>query len=77
MVREVREAINLDGAVGNIGHAWLLFWLALVTISLISVIIFSCAHGVSKDKNSTGDTEFYGGGCAAGCGAGCGGGCGA
>lgn len=73
MVRQlITEAINLDGAVGDIGHACLLFWLALVSISLISVIIFSCADGVSKEKTSTNDTEYYGGGCSAGCGTACG-----
>lgn len=73
MVRElIIEAINLDGGAGDIGHACLVFWLALVTLSLISVIIFSCADGVSKDKTSTADTEYDGGGCTAGCGAACG-----
>ena len=67
----------MDGGIGDISHVWLIFWVALVTISLISVIIFSCADGVSKDKTSTGDTNLYGGGCAAGCGTVCGGGCGA
>ncbi|KAE8124889.1 hypothetical protein FH972_019734 [Carpinus fangiana] len=73
MVRELStEAIILDGGVGDIGHACLLFWLALVSISLISVIIFSCADGVSKEKTSAADTGYYGGGCAAGCGTACG-----
>lgn len=49
-----------------------LIWLALLSVCIISAIIFSCADGVSKEKTSTADTELYGGGCAAGCGAGCG-----
>lgn len=52
--------------------ALLVFWLALLSLSLLSAIIFSYADGVSKEKASMADTEFYGGGCAAGCGGGCG-----
>lgn len=56
-----------DGLVG----ACLVLWLALVALSLISAVIFSCADGASKDKTS--DTGVYGAGCTAECGAGCGG----
>lgn len=72
----VRELIGDQGAgssVGDFCNAFLLFWAVLVSLSLISVIIFSCAGGVSKEKSSTADTEFSGAGCAAGCGAACGG----
>lgn len=48
----------------------LLFWAAIVTLSIIASVILSCAGGASKDKASTTDT--YGTTCA-GCGAGCGG----
>ena len=57
-----------DGSLG--GGACLVLWLALVALSLISAVIFSCADGASKDKTSDG---VYGAGCSAGCGAGCGG----
>ncbi|KAG6672931.1 hypothetical protein I3842_16G083600 [Carya illinoinensis] len=71
----VRELISNQGGstVGDFCNAFLLFWAVLVSLSLISVIIFSCAGGVSKEKNSTTDTEYYGAGCEAGCGAACGG----
>ncbi|XVF09545.1 hypothetical protein REPUB_Repub07fG0103400 [Reevesia pubescens] len=77
MARELKIITDQDG--GGIGGAFLVFWAALLTLSLISAIIFSCADGVSKNKTTSGDTNFYGGGCAAGCGAaGCGAaGCGA
>ena len=79
MVRELRVIIDQDeSGSGGIGGVFLVFWAALLIVSLISAIIFSCADGVSKDKTTSGDTDFYGGGCAAGCGgAGCGAACGA
>lgn len=78
MVRELKAIIDEDAAGSSIGGVFLIFWAALLTVSLISAIIFSCADGVSKEKASTsGDTNTYGGGCAAGCGgAGCGAACG-
>ncbi|XP_021292422.1 uncharacterized protein LOC110422733 [Herrania umbratica] len=77
MVRELKIITENGDGIGGIGGACLLFWAALLTLSLISAIIFSCADGVSKDKSSSGDTNFYGGGCAADCGgAGCGAACG-
>ncbi|KAM6569206.1 hypothetical protein CsatB_017191 [Cannabis sativa] len=73
MVRLWREVANVDGGVGTGSGAFLIFLLGfLVTLCILSTIIFSCADGVSKEKTSQGDTELYGGGCAAGCGAGCG-----
>ncbi|XWS50762.1 hypothetical protein CRYUN_Cryun12cG0115500 [Craigia yunnanensis] len=79
MARELKVIIDQDGSgIGGIGGVFLVFWGALLTVPLISAIIFSCADGVSKDKTTSGDTNFYGGGCAAGCGgAGCGAACGA
>ncbi|XWS60918.1 hypothetical protein CRYUN_Cryun07bG0079800 [Craigia yunnanensis] len=78
MVRELQVFTDQDGGgYGGIGVAFLVFWAALLTLSLISAIILSCADGVPKDKTTSGDTNFYGGGCAAGCGgAGCGAACG-
>ncbi|XP_059670959.1 uncharacterized protein LOC132316502 [Cornus florida] len=44
-----------------------------IILSLISAIIFSCAEGASRDKNSAGEPSAYGAECTAGCGGGCGG----
>jgi len=41
----------------------------LLTLCLLSAIVFSCADGASKNKSSEADSAIYGGGCAAGCGA--------
>ncbi|XVF53868.1 hypothetical protein PTKIN_Ptkin05aG0134000 [Pterospermum kingtungense] len=72
MVRELKVIVDEDAA-----SDFLVFWAAMLTVSLISAIIFSCADGVSRDKTTSGDTNFYGGGGAAGCGgAGCGAACG-
>ncbi|KAB1212494.1 hypothetical protein CJ030_MR5G001028 [Morella rubra] len=70
MVRQPKEALISYGGVDDTGtHACLVFWIALVTgLALISIIIFSCADGGSRDKDSTAD----GAQCAAGCGAECG-----
>ncbi|GMJ09723.1 hypothetical protein HRI_004641500 [Hibiscus trionum] len=61
------------GATGeDFSSVFLMLWAALVALSLITAIVFSCAGGASKDKASaTHDT--YGSTCAAGCGGGCGG----
>ncbi|XP_015882794.1 uncharacterized protein LOC107418606 [Ziziphus jujuba] len=69
MVRLWRDLASVHGS-GSAG--FVVLWLALLGVCIISAIIFSCADGVSKEKTSTADTELYGGGCAAGCGAGCG-----
>ncbi|XWS48273.1 hypothetical protein CRYUN_Cryun13aG0061000 [Craigia yunnanensis] len=51
MVRELKVITDQDGGgYGGIGIAFLVFWTALFTLSLISAIIFSCADGVSEDK---------------------------
>ncbi|KAK8655945.1 hypothetical protein V6N13_108508 [Hibiscus sabdariffa] len=72
MVRELKVITDMDA-----GGVFLVLWAALVTLSSISAMIFSCADGVSKEKTASGDSEFYGGGCTAGCGgAGCGAACG-
>lgn len=72
MVRLLRGAAT--GVPGSGFGAGLLayLWFALLSVCIISAIVFSCADGVPKEKTSTADTELYGGGCAAGCGAGCG-----
>ncbi|KAM7484595.1 hypothetical protein LguiA_000604 [Lonicera macranthoides] len=73
MVRELKEVSSWHGGSineGGLGTLILFLWAALVTLSLISVIMLSCANGASKEKTSP---DTYGTGCAAGCGAGCGG----
>lgn len=73
MVRELKEVSSWYGGSineGGLGTLILFLWVALVSLSLISVIMLSCADGASKDKTST---DTYGTGCAAGCGAACGG----
>lgn len=74
MVREWKSVAE-DGGGGNIyggfaDHAIIIFWAALLTFSIITTLIFSCADGASKDKLSHPDNH------ASACGGGCGGGCG-
>ncbi|KAE8676132.1 hypothetical protein F3Y22_tig00111621pilonHSYRG00032 [Hibiscus syriacus] len=72
MVRELKEITDTD-----VGGVVLVLWAVLVTLSSIWAMIFSCADGVSKEKTTSDDTGFVGGGCAAGCGgSGCGAVCG-
>ncbi|KAL5748856.1 hypothetical protein ACOSP7_025899 [Xanthoceras sorbifolium] len=75
MVRELKDEVSVNG--DGFGGVCVVLWVALLTLSLLSTIIFSCTGGVSKERTSSADSNSYGGGCAAGCGAGCGGGCGA
>ncbi|PRQ40287.1 hypothetical protein RchiOBHm_Chr4g0434421 [Rosa chinensis] len=64
-----------SGSGESLSSAVYLFWAALVTLVLVSTIIFSCSDGMPKDeKTSTTHTDTYGTACAAG---GCGGACGA
>ncbi|KAI3779001.1 hypothetical protein L2E82_08416 [Cichorium intybus] len=63
-----------EGGGGNIyggfqNHAIIVFWVALLTFSIITTLIFSCADGASK-HNAHPENH------AAACGGGCGGGCG-
>ncbi|OAY31368.1 hypothetical protein MANES_14G106800v8 [Manihot esculenta] len=67
-----KEAIRGGGRSGG-GEALLLCWAALITLSILTAIVFSCAGGASKDKASATHTDTYGATCAAGCGAACGG----
>lgn len=69
MVREWREMSN---DVGLFGDACRMLWVVMVTLSIMSAIIWSCADGVSKEKSSAADSDPHGGGCAAACGAACG-----
>ncbi|GMP83466.1 hypothetical protein CsSME_00037366 [Camellia sinensis var. sinensis] len=55
-------------AEGHEGSGVLILWVALVSLILISAIIFSCADGASKDKTSAAQADNYGAGCGAGCG---------
>jgi len=73
MVTELKQVGIGDKHATDVG---LVFFAVLVAFTLISVLIFSCAEGASRDKTSAAEPGIYGGGCTAGCGAGCGGGCG-
>ncbi|KAJ6888340.1 hypothetical protein NC652_029404 [Populus alba x Populus x berolinensis] len=74
MVRPLKEVLAVDGSGGGVdGSCLVLLWAVLLTLCLLSAIVFSCAEGVSKDKTSEADSTLYGGGCGAGCGAACGG----
>ncbi|KDP35028.1 hypothetical protein JCGZ_09316 [Jatropha curcas] len=79
MVREWREAISGYGREGGDGgrigshEALLLWWAALITLSIITAIIFSCAGGATEGKGSNTHGSTGGTGCGAGCGGGCGG----
>jgi hypothetical protein len=65
----VRELNNLDTNFGFFSNAYDILWMVFVTFCIISSIIFSCAGGVSKERNSVADAESYGAGCGVGCGA--------
>ncbi|KAJ6387273.1 hypothetical protein OIU78_017063 [Salix suchowensis] len=73
MARPLKEVITVDGGGGVDGSCLVLLWAVLLTLCLLSAIIFSCADGLSKGKTSEADSTLYGGGCAAACGAACGG----
>ncbi|XP_010551148.1 PREDICTED: uncharacterized protein LOC104821838 [Tarenaya hassleriana] len=79
MAREIAGVINNITETSPLDSNYLrhVMFLALVGISIVSALIFFCADGISKDKANNGDSNTYGGGCAAGCGGGGGGGCGA
>lgn len=72
MVREWRELNSLDANLGSFGNAYAILWVVLVTLCIMSAIVFSCADGISKEKTSAADPEPYGAGCGAECGADCG-----
>ncbi|KAJ9187263.1 hypothetical protein P3X46_002740 [Hevea brasiliensis] len=79
MVRLLKEATTLGGGSDGIssGCVVLVLWLGLLTLSILSAMIFSCAEGVPKEnKSAEVDATLYGGGCGGGCGAGCGAACG-
>ncbi|KAG5222236.1 hypothetical protein IMY05_C3142000100 [Salix suchowensis] len=61
MARPLKEVITVDGGGGVDGSCLVLLWAVLLTLCLLSAIIFSS------------DSTLYGGGCAAACGAACGG----
>nr|DAD31875.1 TPA_asm: hypothetical protein HUJ06_010726 [Nelumbo nucifera] len=76
MARQWKEMVVVlgvgDGRNGGVGFPGVLFLVILATLSLISVVIFSCADGASKDRTAAAESNVYSGGCAAGCGAECG-----
>nr|GLL32222.1 uncharacterized protein LOC107418606 [Ipomoea trifida]GMD21155.1 uncharacterized protein LOC107418606 [Ipomoea batatas] len=68
MSRDLRS--NAEGGYG-VGISVL--WLALLGLSFISAVIFSCSDGKLPKEDTTRDTNYVG---SAGCGGVCGGGCG-
>lgn len=73
MVREYwREVVSGNGESLS-SEVIFIIWGALVMLSLITAVIFSCADGASKDKASATHNDGYGAACAAGCGGACGG----
>ncbi|KAJ4826522.1 hypothetical protein Tsubulata_023965 [Turnera subulata] len=77
MVRLLWEenlSMNRGGFNNVVGSVYVVLWAVLLTVALLSTIIFSCADGVSRDKDPHEfDSNVYGGGGCAGCGAACGG----
>lgn len=71
MVRELKGRSG-GGGEGLSSEALLLWWGAIITLSIITALIFSCAGGASKDKASATHTDKYGSTCAGGCGGACG-----
>lgn len=71
--RHISKGYGADGGSERLGGDVLIMW--VVTMSLVGLlaVIFSCADGVSKEKDSDPHTDTYGTACAAGCGAACGG----
>ncbi|CAI9113515.1 OLC1v1014127C1 [Oldenlandia corymbosa var. corymbosa] len=77
-----KEIIMQRGGGGeeavSVGNGYLIFWLILVTFSVLSAMIFSCADGaaaVPRSKNDVTESSVYvgtGSACATACGAGCG-----
>lgn len=69
MTTEWRELSNLEPRLGMFE----ILWVAVSMFFLMFAIIFSCAQGVSKEKDSGAEhSEPYGATCGAGCGAACG-----
>ncbi|KAG7586266.1 hypothetical protein ISN45_Aa02g015810 [Arabidopsis thaliana x Arabidopsis arenosa] len=56
-------------AAGN-GEVLLYIWAAVVVLSVIATLIFSCSDGASKPHTND---DVNASACAAGCGGGCGG----
>ncbi|KAK6921699.1 hypothetical protein RJ641_012206 [Dillenia turbinata] len=74
MVREWEEAVRLGREDHEVlSKVVIVLWVAIIMVSLVSAIIFSCADGMPKEKAASHHADTYGAGCAAGCGAGCGG----
>lgn len=67
MPREWRSDDNLEEGFVS---PFMVIWMAMLFLSMILTMIFSCADGVPRNKAS--HAENYGSSCAAGCSAGCG-----
>ncbi|OVA19706.1 hypothetical protein BVC80_9059g25 [Macleaya cordata] len=65
------------GGISNSGSVLLLLCMIVISLSIVSMIIFVCGEDPDqKSKNDRGTTDGGGGGGGGGCGAACGGGCG-
>ncbi|KAF8048473.1 hypothetical protein N665_2498s0001 [Sinapis alba] len=66
MVREL-AVVAADNCEGNV--IFLYIWAAVLTLSVIAAVTFTCSDGASKSDTN----DVHGSACAAGCGGGCGG----
>uniref|UniRef100_A0A1J3D0L6 Transmembrane protein n=1 Tax=Noccaea caerulescens TaxID=107243 RepID=A0A1J3D0L6_NOCCA len=63
-------AVAAGNGGGSQGTVILLYiWAAVIALSVIATVIFSCSDGASKSQTN----DVNGSACAAGCGGGCGG----
>lgn len=77
MAREWKELIDGGRESSFPSNAFVVFWLFLTTLFLLSTIIFSCADGaLQRNKDDAAESSVYVGG-PSGCGATCGAACGA
>ncbi|KFK41235.1 hypothetical protein AALP_AA2G103300 [Arabis alpina] len=69
MMREGLAAVVADNGQGSEDAIILLYiWVAVVALSVLATVIFSCSDGASKSQTN----DVNGSTCAAGCGGGCG-----
>lgn len=74
MVRQLLRDGGYDGGASAYGGVILAVWAVLLSLSLITAVVFHCAGGASDDKTSAASHDIYGGAaCGGACGAGCGG----
>ncbi|KAA0034584.1 hypothetical protein E5676_scaffold475G001270 [Cucumis melo var. makuwa] len=69
----VRVLADFHGGGLTIASPVFIFWAVVVSISIITTVIFSCTGGSgAKDKDTSHADTCGGAACAAGCGGGCG-----